>query len=359
MAEPIEAPTGFRLAGKVSAFDASCIALSPWAQHTFCWSNIQFDSTIRFLSWMKARHYGEDELAMEVIKAPAQRIAAELVQDLGDPADQAWNRRAIETVKLAYTQRFLDSPALIHLLASTFGTRIAFVSENDRWGTGQKGDAVDEPNLWSGENRLGLMMEELRDEYFRELTMLLNPTSTTLSQGDVEAVVERCTFYVNKAASVYPKEIPMPEIRFNMRGKMPSRSSVKMNRLSFNPILLMENWDDFVLEVIPHEVAHFVAGTVWGEKIQTHGGEWLAVMKQFGVEPRTSYDFSTVNAETKQEGRQIYGCQCHVQFVSASVHEEMQHEPRKCNVCEGTIRHHFSESDFLAYGQQESEPAAA
>lgn len=359
MADHIDLPQGFHLHAGFAAFDASCTQFSPWSNAQFLWNGIKFESTIQFLSWMKARHYEMDEIAAQVLLAQGHKAAIDLTHGIGDPSDQAWNRRAIETVKLAYIQRMLDEPAMIHVLAATHGKRIAFVTANDKWGTGQKEDAANASPVWTGENHLGGLLSSLRDGYFKPLTLLLNPVNYSLSESDIQAVVEQAMFYINKAISFYPSPIQVPEIAFNMKGKMPSKTNFKAGKISFNPVLLLENWDAFMLDVIPHEVAHYVSMSVWGEKIQAHGPEWCAVMKHFAVSPHASYDFDTVNAERNQEGRHIHSCGCGVHLVSAAANEEHRKAPRHCKDCDQEVQHALSESIFLAYANTDAEQIAA
>lgn len=101
-------------------------------------------------------------------------------------------------------------------------------------------------------------------------------------------------------AAKLQKPLAMPQIDFTLRGSTAGTASYDKFRLNFHPVLMAENIEDYKSDTIPHEVAHLFTRAMYGRAAQSHGPEWKAVMRAFGVEPTRchSMDMSTVRAKS-------------------------------------------------------------
>ena len=116
--------------------------------------------------------------------------------------------------------------------------------------------------------------------------------------------VEQC---IGHASSYFGKNFRFPEINFNQRGKIAGCARLQTNELRFNSILLCDNIDTFLEEVVPHEVCHLLAYTLFG-KVRPHGDEWQSLMlKLFDLKGQTYHQMDV----SKVKGKSFnYQCEC-------------------------------------------------
>lgn len=111
---------------------------------------------------------------------------------------------------------------------------------------------------------------------------------------------ERVGFYLALAERKLSIALPMPIIRFDIKGtkggtaqfnpRNPAQSIIR-----FNPTLLRENIEHFLQQTVGHETAHLIARAKHGD-IDPHGAEWRRVMWAFSLPANRchNYDVSTV-----------------------------------------------------------------
>lgn len=144
-------------------------------------------------------------------------------------------------------------------------------------------------------------------------------------QQSLRQRVEACFLDAEK---FYQRRFPRPEISLKMRGQSAGAAHLQGNRLRFNPTLLAENRDDFLREVIPHEVAHLLCWHLFG-KVKPHGPQWQQVMTQaFGLAPRVRHSFA-VDSVAPPTWR--YRCHCQAHELTLRRHNK---------VCRGQVRYH-------------------
>lgn len=120
----------------------------------------------------------------------------------------------------------------------------------------------------------------------------------------VEAAWELCR-------EVHP-DLPMPRVWLDLRGQGAGQAHFGRGGLRFNPVLYAENRLDFLVEVVPHEMAHWLVHHLEdGRRARPHGREWQTVMRRlFGLEPRTTHRFDTGRASPTPH-RYVCGCRAH------------------------------------------------
>jgi len=83
----------------------------------------------------------------------------------------------------------------------------------------------------------------------------------TLSQKS--EVYERVDHFINVANAEYGHSMEGPYVRFDKRGTCGGTADSQLMELNFNAGLMLDNWDEYMNQVIPHEVAHLVKATWW------------------------------------------------------------------------------------------------
>ncbi|MCW8092060.1 SprT family zinc-dependent metalloprotease [Alteromonas sp. ASW11-130] len=162
------------------------------------------------------------------------------------------------------------------------------------------------------------------------------PGKITLSQEQIDLVHQRTQELMHQASVYFQQAFPPPSISFRRSGKNAGTAFLQQNRINFNPVLLVENWQEYIDHVIPHEVAHLVVFQVYGRKrfIQTglwrkqsvtvkpHGEEWRNVMEAvFGAKATTTHNFNLSSLGMKTFA---YTCGCQKLEVTIRRHNRIE-----------------------------------
>ncbi|BBG59663.1 SprT-like family [Providencia rustigianii] len=107
------------------------------------------------------------------------------------------------------------------------------------------------------------------------------------------------------------QSFPEPTINYKQRGTTAGSAYLKDWEIRVNPTLLIENPDDFVDEVIPHELAHLLVYQVFGRKgIAPHGNEWKWMMQHvLEVPAKRTHNFAVASVKSQTF---TYLCGCNV-----------------------------------------------
>lgn len=115
-------------------------------------------------------------------------------------------------------------------------------------------------------------------------------------------------YWMAKAEVYFDKTYPVPELDLTLRGKCAGQAFLQRWKLRFNLALLAENYPHFMLNVVPHELAHLVAFREFGGRIKPHGQEWRGVMEQvLGVPAHVTHQYDVSRAARQHF---IYRCGC-------------------------------------------------
>lgn len=159
--------------------------------------------------------------------------------------------------------------------------------------------------------------------YFFIDTLSFSPMQ--LKQQRIIAQTKICIEMANR---MFDRQFPLPNIRFDIRGKTAGMALLQRWEIRFNPILLSENDEAFLTDVVPHEVAHLIVYALYGNKARPHGDEWKFIMSSlFNRPPHTRHTFDVTSVEGK-----TFLYQCHCSTVKLSIH-------RHNKVCRGQARY--------------------
>jgi SprT protein len=129
-------------------------------------------------------------------------------------------------------------------------------------------------------------------------------------------------------------DIVMPKVTYNLRGKCAGVSYDAMCWIDFNLFLFRENFDEFIKQVVPHELCH-----VWQEQLKLkgrpHGKEWKGLMARMGLVAERTHNFC-VEFSLSRTGLFRHRCGCGTgRMVGLEMHREMQEHPLsyRCEVC--------------------------
>ena len=145
-----------------------------------------------------------------------------------------------------------------------------------------------------------------------------------LTLAQKSEIYTRVDHFISIASDAYNIELEGPHVRFDKRGTTGGTANCSLNELNFNAGLMLDNWDEYLNQIIPHEVAHLVKGAVYGterkgELMRSHGTYWQRIMRQFGIEPDRSHNMD-ISKVQQPKRKFVYECKCcSIEFVLSSV----------------------------------------
>jgi len=154
-----------------------------------------------------------------------------------------------------------------------------------------------------------------------------------------ELIVQKVHECFDKARARWPGEtFKFPNIRFDKRGNVAGTANGGKWELNFNMVLCAENVEDFIAQVVPHEVAHLLDHQVYDmnaprydrfgkrKRRQPHGANWARCMAVLGVPAKRCHNYDTSNAKVRKTTVYKYKCtKCeHVLEMGAKRHNKQQ-----------------------------------
>jgi SprT protein len=153
----------------------------------------------------------------------------------------------------------------------------------------------------------------------------------------------RVDHFIAIANNEYQRELEGPHVRFDKRGTCGGTADFSLNELNFNARLMLENWDEYLNQIIPHEVAHLVKNAVFGTKrkgalMRSHGTYWQRIMRVFGISSDRTHNMDVSNV-AQPKRKFLYECQCcKVEFILSSVkHNKAVRGTKRLSHCGETI----------------------
>jgi ribA/ribD-fused uncharacterized protein len=140
---------------------------SQWHACTFVVDGATFACAEQFMMHGKARLFGDDEIAAQILETLDPRTHKALGRKVRGFDDRAWKAAREDIVYAGNRAKFTQNPALLATLLATAGTELVEASPMDRiWGIGMASSnpaAVDRTK-WKGQNLLGRILTRLRDD---------------------------------------------------------------------------------------------------------------------------------------------------------------------------------------------------
>lgn len=108
-------------------------------------------------------------------------------------------------------------------------------------------------------------------------------------------------------------------------------------RVFLNWPLLKANEQDFMVDTIPHEIAHLFQD-ILAPAERTHGPIWQKLMRRMGLNPERTHSCDTTEARRDKQ-LFTYVCACKKHYVSKIIHNKIQRyrQIRRCKLCHKSI----------------------
>jgi SprT protein len=166
-------------------------------------------------------------------------------------------------------------------------------------------------------------------------------------QAEISEKVENCFV---AAEQFFNKSFIRPQsIIFKRNGTTAGWSNYTKKALMFQLDLAEHNSEDFINQVVPHEVAHYVQRAVfgYGSAVKPHGKEWKHIMRAvYKLQPDRCHSYDTSVTKTKKRSvlRFSYACKCRTHQITSVKHNRILSGKANyvCNDCKTRIVHFFT-----------------
>jgi SprT protein len=124
-----------------------------------------------------------------------------------------------------------------------------------------------------------------------------------LTPQDMQQLMRDCIKvtheWVERCNDEFGIALPKFKVVFALKGTTAGKAHIGRGLIQFNPTLLRENPDAFLLRTPAHEVVHHAAYAKFGMDIDAHGYEWKAMMRKLGLPDTRCHTYDTTNVPTK------------------------------------------------------------
>ncbi|WP_386687511.1 SprT family zinc-dependent metalloprotease [Lonepinella sp. MS14437] len=155
-------------------------------------------------------------------------------------------------------------------------------------------------------------------------------------------VQRRLSACLQLAENHFQRQFPMPTISYDVRGVKAGVAYLPQNLIKLNRTLLLENPQEFIQQVVPHELAHLLVFQLFG-RVKPHGKEWQWIMQNlFQLPADTCHQFDVQSVQGKTYA---YACDCQIHQLSQRRHNKIMRESAVyfCRVCRKKLN--FCESN--------------
>ena len=139
--------------------------------HSVTIEGTQYPTVEHYYQAMKATEFGDADMLKKIIKtktAKAVKSAGKKVQNFNQ---EVWDAKKQEFMRIGVRAKFVQHPAVQTKLLETGDKLIGFADARDTFwaiGTSLSTEKAKVPSKWRGENRLGKLLMNLRDEFKTE-----------------------------------------------------------------------------------------------------------------------------------------------------------------------------------------------
>jgi ribA/ribD-fused uncharacterized protein len=159
--------TPARPTGPFTFFFTEASPFSQWFPCRFTVENIAFNCAEQSMMYGKALLFGDAKVAAEILAADHPRQHKALGRKVAGYDEATWRAHRERIVKDGNRAKFTQNAELLSLLLGTAGTTLVEASPYDRiWGIGlaESDPKALDPTKWRGQNLLGKVLDELREE---------------------------------------------------------------------------------------------------------------------------------------------------------------------------------------------------
>ena len=141
---------------------------SNMSQHPIDVDGVRYPSVEHYFQAMKAKEFKDDEMLEKIVKAKTPKAVKAMGKKVKNFVKEVWDSKRDEVMKTGVRSKFIQHPELRKQLLETGDKLIGEANARDMyWGIGTSvaSDKSNHPDKWRGQNKLGKLLMELRDEF--------------------------------------------------------------------------------------------------------------------------------------------------------------------------------------------------
>ncbi len=176
-----------------------------------------------------------------------------------------------------------------------------------------------------------------------------------LTDQQKQQITDKLSSLLAIANARFKTAILMPEVFYDCNNT--SGGYHKDGTLHFNPVLTVQNFEDYLNTTVPHEMAHYIQWHVYRGSLtrqitygrgyravltrrKVHGREWQSIMRLFGIHnPKRCHNYDVTDVKKKRNIKKfpVY-CSCQVHQVTARFIVKLTMGKKyKCLVCRSPV----------------------
>ncbi|WP_392552082.1 SprT family zinc-dependent metalloprotease [Orbus wheelerorum] len=151
-------------------------------------------------------------------------------------------------------------------------------------------------------------------------------------------VIASLRHYISIANQFFNQVFDEPELIYRKKGSIAGSALLQKWQIQLNLNMLLENKEQFINEVIPHELAHLIAYKKFG-LVKPHGKEWQGIMEQiFHQDAKRTHNFNL--PQPLITNRHQYYCECQSHLLTNIRHQKIQNKCAQyyCKKCATLLR---------------------
>ena len=144
---------------------------SNWYRRDFVIDDFKYFCAEQYMMAQKAKLFHDSERYTRIFRANTPDGCKALGKEVTPFDPKTWDSISYDVVKTANRAKFEQNPDLMKMLLDTGDSIIAEASPNDKiWGIGMNAETAAKTDSadWTGKNKLGKILMELRDEFAGE-----------------------------------------------------------------------------------------------------------------------------------------------------------------------------------------------
>jgi len=169
--------------------------------------------------------------------------------------------------------------------------------------------------------------------------------ATTNAQAIKTAIESSVAYFIGIASEKHNRHFDIPKITYKTKGTCGGKAWGHEWRIDFNMGLIVDNMNEYLNQVVPHEIAHLIVHAIHGTEYKrtrggmrrvSHGTRFYKVMREFGVDETRchSMDTSKVKRATRKTKKFQYKCACGTLLEMGAIrHKKQQQMARYTHRC--------------------------
>ena len=127
---------------------------------------VSYPTVEHYVMVRKARQFGDEKAVQKIMKAKSAKSAKGVEKSIEGAKEEEWDAVKDDVMRVALRAKFTQHPELRKHLLSTGTQTLGYANARDKYwsiGTSEDTDKSKKPSKWPGQNKLGVLLMELRD----------------------------------------------------------------------------------------------------------------------------------------------------------------------------------------------------